>query len=467
MHPGRFNRLTFTAKLPAMSTIRFELRYDKVDQDGKAPIRVIYQIKGQRKTLQTQNRCYPHNWSVAEQKAIYLDKNAIRRLGNDSKNVPYLMQSEVNEINRSIQNLRDSINDQETLNKIGKKVYTPISIMNGIKERMQPESMRHEPGVNVVDFIDRFVREQTELKSGTLKEYKALANHLKDYEKSKSTKFTFEGDASILTYFSDFLTKSKNVNNITNAKLIATFKAVLRHAKQPPYKIKSNPDYFDLKLKIKRNDNELEVIALTQEELDAVLELDLRQNRALDEARDIFCFSCATALRYQDLRRLDWDHIQEGMILIPMSNKNSTRVEVAVNPISAAILQKYSGMSKPLPVPPGKQNIISSQKLGKHIKEIGKLAGIDSKIRMVRPYGNEQRELGIFPKYQLLSIHTGRRTFITISLNSGMPIHDVMTFSTHKKYEVLKRYTFVTTERRKAVMKAFWGDKSKNKLKAV
>lgn len=388
-------------------------------------------------------------------------------MGRNPNDSAILLQSEVNEINRNIQNVRDNISDQEMLNKIEKKVYTPITIVNGIKKKIQPESMRHEPGINVVDFIERFVNEQTRLRPGTLKEYKSLANHMKSYEKSKATRFTFEGDASILHYFSDFLTKSQNVNNITNAKLIATFKAVLRHAKQPPYKIKSNPDYFDLKLEVKRNDTELEVIALTEEELNAIRNLDLSQNRALDEARDIFCFSCATALRYQDLSRLDWDHIEDGIITIPMANKNGNRVEVALNPISQSILEKYAERSKPLPVPPGKQTIISSQKLGKHIKEIGKLAGIDAKIRIVRPYGNEQRELGIFPKYQLLSIHTGRKTFITISLNSGMPVHDVMTFSTHKKYEVLKRYTFVTPERRKEVMKTFWGGKQAHKLKAV
>jgi hypothetical protein len=30
-------------------TIRFELRSEKIDKDGKVPVRLIYQVKGQRK----------------------------------------------------------------------------------------------------------------------------------------------------------------------------------------------------------------------------------------------------------------------------------------------------------------------------------------------------------------------------------------------------------------------------------
>jgi hypothetical protein len=121
-----------------------------------------------------------------------------------------------------------------------------------------------------------------------------------------------------------------------------------------------------------------------------------------------------------------------------------------------SILQKYADRHKPLPVT-AKGKIISNQKLNDYIKEIGELAGIDTPIEVVREYGTKKKA-ETFKKFELLSIHTGRKTFTTLSLEKGIPLQDVMSLSTHSSFKAVKRYINVTKERKKTVMASAYGE---------
>lgn len=247
-------------------------------------------------------------------------------------------------------------------------------------------------------------------------------------------------------------------------------KTILRHAKRLPYKYKVNPDYFDYTDKsLIRRDSEFEVIALTQDELVAIYNLDLSENKKLDRVGDIFCFSCFTGLRYVDLVQLERKHIRkDNTIIIPASDKNSKRIEIPLNVYSHGILNKYSDMISPLPLSSKTMKLITDQKRNEFIKEVGQLAGIDTEIEILRPYGLENVSLGIFKKYDLLSIHVGRKTFTTLSLEKGIPIQDVIALTTHSTFKAVKRYINVTRERKKAVMAEAWGQvQDENKLKRV
>ena len=73
-----------------MATIRLELRSDKVDTKGKSPIRVVYQIQGQRKFYPTSYKCFSANWDLKNQKAIYIDRKTAKKNAPDliAGNIP-------------------------------------------------------------------------------------------------------------------------------------------------------------------------------------------------------------------------------------------------------------------------------------------------------------------------------------------------------------------------------------------
>lgn len=463
------------------TTLRFWLRADRKNQDGTAPVHLVYQLQGQKKCYSVPGiKLLPVNWNAEDQEASYIDRKAAKRKDPSIDTDLLLTSTDIEEINTKLSSVITEFRDAEKRFQLDRLTYTPQMVIDFVKASKKPLAQKDQPAVYIVDFINKFCLETTDHREGTIKAYKGLANHMANFEAIKRIRFAFEGDASILKSFSGYLSsltifnkkanrEERKINNITKSKLFGTFKTILRHAKRHPYKTKVNPDYLDYQEKsLRRRDSDFEIIALTSDELSAIIALDLSGSKSLDEARDIFCFSCTTGLRYGDLKQLSRKHIRkDNTIYIPASDKNSKPIEVPLNPISHSIIQKYRNLLTPLPVTSHKQELISDQKLNNHIKKIGQLAGIDSEIEIVRPYGLEDISLGVYKKYELLSIHCGRKTFTTLSLEKGVPIQDVMALTTHSSFKAVKRYINVTKQRKKTVMAEAWGSVNDNNLKAV
>jgi len=62
-------------------------------------------------------------------------------------------------------------------------------------------------------------------------------------------------------------------------------------------------------------------------------------------------------------------------------------------------------------------------------------------------------------------VHTGRKTFATLSLEKGMSAEEVMKIGGWKSYASFARYVNITEKRTKVVMSKAWGVIPK--LKAV
>jgi integrase len=187
--------------------------------------------------------------------------------------------------------------------------------------------------------------------------------------------------------------------------------------------------------------------------------MDLSENKRLAQVRDVFCFACTTGLRYSDLNQLKREHIKNDEIKLTVK-KTRDFLTIPLNSYSKSILSKYEAMLKPLPV-------ISNQNMNYAIKDLCKLAGIDEQIEIVR-FRGINREAITYPKYELIGVHTGRKTFCTLSLEKGMSAEEVMSTSGHSDYRSFKRYVKITEQRKKVVMVKAWGGlKEENKLKAV
>jgi len=57
--------------------------------------------------------------------------------------------------------------------------------------------------------------------------------------------------------------------------------------------------------------------------------------------------------------------------------------------------------------------MISNQKFNKYIKELCKLAGINDPIEIIR-YKGAAKQSNIYRKHEIISAHTGRKTFATL-----------------------------------------------------
>ncbi|WP_313608009.1 site-specific integrase, partial [Dysgonomonas sp.] len=155
--------------------------------------------------------------------------------------------------------------------------------------------------------------------------------------------------------------------------------------------------------------------------------------------RDTFLFACYTGLRHSDLYNLRKSDIIGDRMYIT-TEKTADNLDIPINKPANNILNKYKDVyfknDKALPV-------ISVQKMNDYIKELCKLSGINDDIRLVHYKGNQRIET-ISPKHDLITSHTGRKTFICNSLHLGLSPQTVMKITGHSNYEAMKPYIEIT-----------------------
>ena len=89
-----------------------------------------------------------------------------------------------------------------------------------------------------------------------------------------------------------------------------------------------------------------------------------------------------------------------------------------------------------------------------YLKELGKAAGLDAMTRVVYFRGTERRE-EFFPKYELLTTHCARRTFVVTALQLGIPPEVIMRWTGHSSYEAMKPYVAIVDELKRRSMDKF------------
>ena len=425
-----------------------------MNQDGTAPVHLVYQIKGQRKYYAVPEiKLLPINWNADDQRAVFASIKTAKE--NQNLDISRLLtQPEVEAANRNLDGVLNTVRAIEfEFTQRGQ----PISIndvIGRLKNGTQLVVQESMPETFLFDFLDQYIQDHSATREpGSLAVYKALKNHLLAYQSAHKTKVTFEGiDYAFFQKFQSFLIEKRDLNNTTVAKQLSTVKTFLNYARVQGIQVSDR--YKDFKIK----KDTLEVIALTTEEFEKLFTMDLSENKRLDQVRDIFCFACATGLRYSDLDQLRREHIKGTEIKLTVK-KTKEPLTVPLNSYSASILKKYRKLDRPLPM-------ISNQKLNDYVKELCKLAEIDEQIEIVR-YRGVKREANTYPKYELIGVHCGRKTFATLSLEKGMSAEEVMSITGHKDYKSFKRYVTITEQRKKAVMAKAWGKAPDVNMKVV
>lgn len=170
----------------------------------------------------------------------------------------------------------------------------------------------------------------------------------------------------------------------------------------------------------------------------------------LDRARDVFCFCCFTSLRYSDVANLKRSDVHKDHISV-ITVKTADKLKIELNDYSREILGKYADFRHPynLVLP-----VCSNQKMNAYLKEIGRLCGIDTPVTLTYYRGNERIE-EVHPKYELLTTHAGRRTFICNALTLGIPAQVVMKWTGHSNYKSMKPYIDVADAAKKESMNKF------------
>lgn len=435
------------------ASLRYELRRDLENKKGEQPLTLLIHLASQRKKISTGINLMPELWSGENQQILNLTtklKTQLQKKYGDhlpNKHSLIQYQDELIELKNKVRKVEEDFRSKGV-------VYSVEMLVEKIRESKQEKTKKEDPSNLVYDFIDRYIQEHelTRVK-GSLVVYKSLKKHLKNYQAKTRTKIRFDKiDYNFMQAFQNFLIRWKEVhektgsvktlNNITISKQLSTLKTFLGYAKRQGIKV--NDGYKDFSIK----KDKLEVIALTQNELDLLFNYNLCLNKRLDQVRDVFCFSCVTGFRFSDLQQLKREHIKEIEIRLTIKKTKEPAI-VPLNGYSQKILEKYSELATPIPM-------ISNQKFNKYVKELCKLAGIDDAIEIIR-YKGATKHSTIYRKHEIISAHTGRKTFATLSLEKGIPAETVMKITGHSDYKSFQRYVKVTEERKRNEMQKAWG----------
>jgi integrase len=275
----------------------------------------------------------------------------------------------------------------------------------------------------------------------TLKSIKVCYKTLNEFEKITGYKLSFNSINKIFfTKFLQYCIKERKMQNSTIARLMVVLKVFIDDCIDKGYTETNHVASF--KVKVKANQNE--IIVLTQEELKELEALDLSGNLRLDYVRDLFLLMCATGLRYGDMIRLNRSKVFDNKIDTAII-KTKDRVKIPLNRVSKSILEKYDYTLR----------VLSNQKFNDYIKEVVKLIpSMHREVTEIKHIGAKQVENKYF-KYELISAHTGRRTFITTCIIKGVPVSTIMKWSNHKKLDVFQKYINNTISETEFMDRAF------------
>lgn len=262
---------------------------------------------------------------------------------------------------------------------------------------------------------------------GTVKQYKKVMNNLKAYQEYTGNLVSFDRINNDFYFnYLEYARNERDCHDNTIGRDMGRFKTFMRWAKEEGYH--DNTKF----LKFAEMKYETDDIALSKEEVNRIEEVELVGH--LDRVRDLFLIGIYSGQRFSDYSVFEKADIKDGMI-IKRSKKMHENSYIPIHSRLRAILEKYD---YELP-------LISNQKFNAYIKVVCERAGINDEIKKIMRKGSE-KVVTYHMKYERISSHTARRTFITQSLKSGMQPKIVMKITGIRDLKTLNNYNKVDEE---------------------
>lgn len=297
---------------------------------------------------------------------------------------------------------------------------------------------------NVFDDFTKTNGKLNNWSQATYTKFSSVKRHLEKFKIDLTFDYLNEDG---LTEYVYFLQEKKLMKNTTVKKQIGFLTWFLKWSFHKKYH--QNSAYQTFKPKIISIPKP--VIFLSQEERKQIEEIQIPSTKEyLERVRDVFLFTCFTGLRFSDVKNLKRSDVKKDYFeLVTIKTSDTLRIEL--NKHSKAIIDKYQH----IPFKDGKVlPVISNQNMNLYIKELGELAEINTPVKITYFRGNKRNE-EVFPKYELLSTHVGRRTFICTALALGIPVEVVMKWTGHSDYKSMKPYIDIADQTKKNNMEKF------------
>lgn len=386
--------------MKAKVNLHFYAKSTKANTKGQFPIYVRLTVNGVRTEFSTKKFIEPTRWlsEAGKMKGTTDEARSINGYLDVIKSKVLDIQMELIHKNQelSIENFKELLFGSDEKQRMLVPIFQDHN--NKIKELVGKE---YAPGT-----LERYT---TSLKHTI--EFLEWKYNVSDIDISKI-------NHTFITDYEFYLRSVRNCANNTAVKYIKNFSKIIKICLANDW-LEKNP-FANYKAKIK----EVERVYLTEEEIQNIIEKDLKNDR-LSLVRDIFLFSCFTGLAYIDAKNLTKSHISLGIDgekwIFTHRQKTESASKIPILPVTQIIIDKYENHpqcisnDKLLP-------ILSNQKMNAYLKEIAGICEIDKE----------------------LTFHIARHTFATtVTLTNGVPIESVSKMLGHKNLRTTQHYAKV------------------------
>ncbi|NDW11973.1 site-specific integrase [Bacteroides sp. 214] len=356
------------------------------------------------------------------------------RVQQVKKNNFNLKGESASEINARLRRIKIAVEDVFNRLDVNGIPPTKNNVRDELKKELDEETMSRKTLLEyyqmLVDLREKELKDtpnRAQWKKGTLTKHKTMIRHLEGFKRQLYFEDVTE---ELLSKFESYLI-GKNLSNSYVHKSMKDIKTFLNWATQMGYNRVLTYQNYQQKFKDESASNNTNLFALTNEELKTLQRLEISR-RALDRTRDMFLFCCFTGLRFSDVYKLEWKDIADGRIDI-VTQKTNQHIKIPMNKTLQKIVAKYPKLEKR--VFPS----ISNQKYNDQLKELGKIAGFNEEWVKVKQCGNTvTREKS--PKYEFMSSHVARRTFVTYALRSGWQPEVIRAITGHTTSKMMMNY---------------------------
>ncbi|MGO2102100.1 MAG: phage integrase SAM-like domain-containing protein [Psychroflexus halocasei] len=369
-------------KLNALK-VRFVIHKSRTKLGQKSPIYCRVTYLGNRKNFSTGLEIYSENW--------------------DSK----LQESKGEEmLNQNLHLIKHKLEEIELYLKIKGEAFSVDDIVALYFNKPKPKNE------TLISFYKKFLEKQErligkEIKQITWNKYYYIFKHLREYLKTTSElKLKLDQlNSKFLHGFEYFLKTEKSNKQITVNKTIQRLRKVIKEAVIEGL-IDRDPFYGYKVKKVKHK-----VVYLSKNELESLEAYDFASQR-LAKVRDCFILCCYTGLAYNEMARLNLNHINQknGINWINIKrSKTDKMLEIPLLVKAEKMLDSYT-KAEELKLP-----VVSNQRFNSYLKEIADIVGINKN----------------------LTHHVARKTFATtVLLENKIPVEIVSHVLGHSNVKV-------------------------------
>lgn len=414
-----FNRLATNFTNMRFPTISFILREPKGNKITSIYISLRDSVK--RVVINTKEKIHPLKWDKANQRVIVSRSNP-----------------EATEINHHLSDLRTRI---EGLFEEQRRLNKPYDLQY-VKDMIEGKKKLTDGHMELMPFIEQLISTLKDSDS-TKSSYHGTYLQLKGYASKYRIELIWDSiNQDWYNAFFEYLhydgghrKLSDGVSLNTFSKHIKNLKRFMRLGMKRGYH--ANEAFRDEEFKRKKEYSQK--VFLDDGEVNSLLLVDFQKGSRECIVRDIFFCACHLGLRYSDFSmiRPHYFKTKNGILLFEkITKKTKAKVVIPVHLDAVPILEKYDFNFWQCP---------SNAYFNKILKQVCKKAGIIEEVSRIRTVKGEEREF-LSPKYQLVTCHTARSSFICNKYKQGMPEYSIRKFSGHRSQAVFETYLRMTEE---------------------